>query len=264
MRKVRCDRGQPCGACVRRDESCVYERPPGRLETNQYAAEDRLRRLEATVKQLMQVQSVSSSVETSLDGAHVAQSLQASSPTLTQNLPGFSQQLRGEGSYVGSTHWSAVLDDIHGLKEILHSSGTREPDEPVAFEPFYSADELIFGTPRYYSISQVIERFLPRKVEVDRFLSLYFRGETFIIPFVHTYSFQRQYKEFWTDIENVNPLWLSMLFSICCLASMIGENEISQEELATRRSALHTAAGQCLVLGEYHRPQQFVLEALAM
>jgi len=37
-----------------------------------------------------------------------------------------------------------------------------------------------------------------------------------------------------------------------------------KSDFAAGHSSLHTAAGQCLVLGEYHRPQKYAPEALAM
>lgn len=292
-RKVRCDRGHPCSSCVKRDEadSCIYERlpvalalPSPKTEINRQAAEDRLSRLEATVKDLMQTTQTSSSASASASARLSHSSGHSSFSPNVPNAVGHSEPLPEIPSenieqqrhqpqdsketrdigYVGATHWSAILDDIHGLKEILESTRT-EPDEHIsAFEPAYLGAEIIFGTSHNYDIQHMITHFLPSRVEVDRFLSLYFRGETFIVPFVHSFQFQRQYNEFWLNKEIVDPLWLSMLFSICCLASLQGENQYSQDELVTRRSVLHEAAGMCLVLGEYYKPQPFALEALAM
>ena len=41
----------------------------------------------------------------------------------------------GNTRYVGSTHWSAVLDDIQELKAVLGSSAdVQEDEEPIAPE----------------------------------------------------------------------------------------------------------------------------------
>jgi hypothetical protein len=89
-----------------------------------------------------------------------------------------------------------------------------------------------------------------------------------MVPFVHAAHFQRQYRDFWADTASVNPLWLSILFSICDMASLIaGANNryrFTKSDFVAGHSTLHTAAGQCLVLGEYHRPQKYAVEALAM
>jgi hypothetical protein len=113
----------------------------------------------------------------------------------------------------------------------------------------------------------IISQYLPPKIEVDRLLAVYFQGETFIIPFIHIFQFQRQYRAFWEDPIVSNPLWLSMLFSICSAASMVrgtvGIAPTTQDTFA-EVSHFQDAAGKCLVKGEYHRPQRYVLEALTL
>ena len=64
------------------------------------------------------------------------------------------------------------------------------------------------------------------------------------------------------------PVWLSILFSICYMSSEARKvTEPSAPPLKQSFSGnafLHTAAGQCLVLGEFNRPQEMTVEALAM
>ena len=175
-------------------------------------------------------------------------------------------------TYVGSTHWSAILDDIQELKVALSSAslGLETIERPIistASVIFGSQRELIFGSPDDYSLEQIISEYLPPKLEVDRLLSIYFQGETFIIPFIHTYQFQRQYRDFWADTTAVNPLWVSTLFSICCIANLIkaGQSQAPPGSLfSSSISTLHTAAAKCLVLGEYYRPQLQAVEAFAL
>ncbi|KAK4942056.1 hypothetical protein LTR10_018092 [Elasticomyces elasticus] len=174
-----------------------------------------------------------------------------------------------EGRYVGSTHWSAILDDIHELKAVLGAPlAEQDNDDPVVLDAPVITDDIIFGDSTNYSLTNILTQYLPPRIEVDRAISLYFRGETFIVPFIHTYQFQRQYQAFWADISNVDPLWLSSLFSLCYIATLIGSatgaERSSQEDLITRQFRLHTAAAQSLVLGKYHRPQPFAVEALAL
>lgn len=174
-----------------------------------------------------------------------------------------------ETRYVGFTHWSGILDDINELKVVLGESvDLQGPPESDSLEALVIDSELIFGLPSDYSLPQIISQRLPLKVEIDRSLSLYFQGESFIIPFIHTAHFQRQYREFWADPTKVNPLWLSMLLSICCMASLIRgateSNKSALEDMLTESYKFHALAGQCLVLGEYHKPQQFVAEALTL
>ncbi|KAK9233868.1 hypothetical protein V1525DRAFT_453001 [Lipomyces kononenkoae] len=135
--------------------------------------------------------------------------------------------------YVGSTHWSAILDDIHELKIVLGGHvDVQEAQKTDSPEAYALDSELIFGSSNSYSLQQ------------------------------------RQYRDFWADTASVKPLWLSILFSICCLASLIrgatDSNDPPQNDLVSESSKFHTAAGQCLVIGEYHRSQQLAVEALAI
>jgi hypothetical protein len=272
--KLRCDRGQPCGSCVKKDEaaSCSYQRlplPVSRIEVSRnVTAEDRLLHLESTVKKFIQSQAVKSG-SNGIYAEHVA--LPEGHDAATKAVDELPGDQTGNTRYVGSTHWSAVLDDIQELKAVLGSSAdVQEDEEPTASEFPVLRGELIFGLPNTYSLQQIMSQYLPSRVEVDRLLSTYFQSQVYMAPFIHAYHFQRQYREFWDDTANVNPLWLSILFSICYMSSLIGEasnsssNDSSKNDLANRLSLLHTAAGQCLVLGEYHRPQKFTVEALGL
>lgn len=175
-----------------------------------------------------------------------------------------------EGRYVGSTHWSAILDDIHELKTAVARREESPEPSPGTLSPPPGSNKatIIFGLPSDYPLEQVMDQHLPSKVEVDRLVAIYFQGESFIIPFIHTLQFQRQYRVFWDDPNHVNPLWLSMLFSICSVSTLIrgtvGISPTSKEDVITEACQFLTASGKCLVRGEYHRPQPLVLEALIM
>ncbi|TVY73505.1 Fusarisetin A cluster transcription factor fsa6 [Lachnellula suecica] len=241
------------------ESSKVTKRPRESLTVNNREAEDRLAHLESLVKNLMQERVGAPAQPLTPQDTHLDPEATVVQPRKGQN---------DNGSYVGSTHWSAVLDDIQELRTVL--SGSAEAPEPEAYvaskRPAINS-ELIFGSFNAYSVQSFISEYLPPKVQVDRYLSTYFRGTTFIVPFIHTYHFQRQYQKLWADTTSVNPLWLSILFSICYMASLKdGENRqySSVQSGLPGRPAFHSAAAKCLVLGEYHRPQEFAVEALAM
>ncbi|RMZ39935.1 short chain dehydrogenase [Aspergillus flavus] len=263
--KLRCDRGQPCSSCIRRHESdaCSYRQRSGpTVNSGDHSTiESRLTHLESLLNALMRNKELPSEHE-------------VVPPDLSRcSVDAATIQSQGDSvddtAYVGSTHWSAILDDIHELQVALSGSidsqGVNKLATPGA--PTLGT-ELIFGLPHIYSLQQVISRYLPSKLDIDRYLSWYFQGETFVIPFIHTYHFQRQYREFWADPTKVDPLWLSILFSICCLSSLTretaGPGRPLQRDALPESPKFHTAAGQCLVIGEYHRPQKLAIEALAV
>jgi hypothetical protein len=230
-------------------------------------AEDRLLHLESMVKRLMQNQE-------SAQSNNREPSVQIESAQGRPSRPIVAaDELQGEHEehtrYVGSTHWSAILDDIHELKVVLGNSDDAGGEDILATLEAPSIDkELIFGLPKSYSLRQIISQYLPSKLDMDRLLSIYFQGEAYIVPFIHSHQFQRQYREFWKETTSVNPLWLSILFSVGYTASVIGAStssyHSSQNNHSSGQSTLHTAAGRCLVLGEYHRPQQWAVQALAL
>ncbi|KAJ5733363.1 hypothetical protein N7493_002149 [Penicillium malachiteum] len=231
--KLRCDRQQLCGSCIRRDEGelCSYQRP--QVHSHPTTTEDRLAHLESLVKELHVLHSEPGPTDN--DGVAGNDSL--ADPQIPDHTPidSFDKTL-----YVGSTHWSAILDDIHELKAALNRQvDPQAVGESTAIDSSAPYNEsIIFGSTESYSLKRNLSQYLPPKEEMDRFLAVYFRGERFIIPFIHTFQFQRQYQAFWGDPIETNPLWLSILFSI--------------------------SAGKSLVKGEYHRPQPLVLEALTI
>ena len=273
--KLKCDRNMPCTSCVKRNDvvNCTYPHPPGsKLDGNtrgnrQAVAEDRILHLELLVKQLMDKQTLA---QTNIVGAPAQP---ATPPAMvTDSVPDSQEQQLGASTYVGSTHWSAILDDIQELKVVLGSAsrGLETVEGPLASTAGAVAGdhrELVFGSADNYSLEEVLSDYLPPKLEVDRLLSIYFHGETFIIPCIHTFQFQRQYREFWADTTTASPLWVSTLFSICCIANLIkaGQNQAASGSPHTSTiSKWHKAAAQCLVLGDYYRPQPQAVEAFAL
>jgi hypothetical protein len=263
--KLRCDRKQPCSSCYKRDEDalCSYENTivSSTSTGKNNVAEDRLLHLESLVQQLIGSQGTEKLAEAS------GNSTKASSKQLNVTLKDDSAIT----TYVGSTHWSAILQDIHALKVAAGTAAVLDASEkstPLTEVVDLQSSDVIFGSSGNYSVQQIISQYLPEKIEVDRFLAAYFSAKTYIAPFIHTYQFQRQYRKFWEDVTKVNPLWLSMLFSICYFSSrfVVSPDSVQNPSTTTVKSyyGFHSAAGKCLVLGKYHRPQKYTLEALLM
>lgn len=266
--KLRCDRAHPCSNCVRRNEGsiCSYDRgDSSRPEGGRnFAAEDRLAHLESMVKELMESQRTAQS--------SVGSEKKVTRPGEFVQKPPRAQEISHENTnntrYVGSTHWSAILEDINELRTVLDEPGyTKYAEYAAVSEAPTTEKEVIFGSSTNYSLQEIISQDMPSRIEADRLIATYFQGETYIVLFVHAQQFQRQYRDFWKDTSNVNPLWLSMLFSICYMATLIAgassPTESAKDELARKSLNLHSAAGKCLVVGEYHRPQKYAVEALA-
>ena len=88
--------------------------------------------------------------------------------------------------YVGSTHWSAMLDDIRELKTVLENHLSNDiTSKLAAIDPASYKHETLFGSPRHYSLADIIDQWLPEKSQLDRYIGAHFSGEHVIIPFIH-------------------------------------------------------------------------------
>jgi hypothetical protein len=175
-----------------------------------------------------------------------------------------------ESRYVGSTHWSAILENLQELKSAL-GGGIDAGDQPPSTEldePEDVETDSLFGPTSHLSITQILAQALPPRLQVDRRLSTYFNSRYLVIPIIHTQQFQRQYEQFWRAPLDTPPLWISILFSICCLSARLSEAigsepNTPEDQVSPRVSFLH-AAGQCLRLGGFTRPKRYVVEALGL
>ena len=256
-RKLKCDRCAPCGSCVKRGDntSCTYQRFTKGLRSERerrLQAESRLEHLEDLVKHLAQ-QDVTSPPQplcipqVPVGGGDFRSGNQASA------TPGL--------LYNGSTHWSAMLDDIEELKYAIipDEAESQGEDSPEASSDL--AIKLVLGPVAPLPLHEILTRYLPAKQESDSLVAAYFRSAGIAAPFIHASSFQRQYKRFWENHQQVSGLWISLLFSIYHIASntltAIKENLQLEERY-------NIASASCLALGEYFRPQQYAVESLLL
>lgn len=268
--KTRCDRKRPCSNCSIRSEedACRYLQCDG-LTISQGLrndAEERLSRLEFALKELVENQALQDTTQHLNQLSTAPQSVPSTDSDVSTGL---SKKESENPTYVGSTHWSTILDDISQLRETL--GGFSEIDEGDINDPSSTmmlGEEPIFGASNGFDAARIISEFLPSTIEVDRFLANYFHKETFILPIIHTHQFNRQYQQFRTVQAGANPIWLSILFSICYLASYTGEQpynyQLARDDSVALCSSLRLAAGLCLVAGRYHRPQKYSVEALIL
>lgn len=158
-----------------------------------------------------------------------------------------------------------IMDSIHQLRLELQNTHDQSEVETSTANSQYIDDECIFGLPTSYSKNAILSQFMPPAQVADQLLETYFGGETFIQPFIHAQSFQRQYRDFKAEqFFPAPPLWLSTLFSIFSISSMISGALHPDYNASAQSSLFRTAAGQCLVLGKYHDTQRDAPEALLL
>lgn len=267
--KLKCDRGHPCETCVRQsnEAACTYDRTSKTPHDNgdgNSESQDKLLHIEQLVRQMIESEGV---------GSRRTESPAITSTQIDRTPPspgaeGHLQQSSLPSRYTGSTHWTAILDNIQELRAAMHVVPSAYTDSEDLVNVGVADGEPLFGSSRLCSMQQILSNSLPPKVQVDRRLSAFFNAKILVIPYIHVPQFQRQYQKFWADPLGASPLWVSMLFSLCCMAATISEATSSgtckSEGQPNARTGFLEAAAQCLVLGEFSRPQCHVVEALAL
>jgi len=117
--------------------------------------------------------------------------------------------------------------------------------------------DIIFG-PTEKVLARDIPKALPSRQIADRIVSTYFNAKYVVVPFIHTHQFRRQYEAFWKDPASSNLLWISILFSIMAVGTIISKSGVQESSLYINLSARY------LVSGHYHKAAEFSVEALAM
>ncbi|KAL3455475.1 hypothetical protein BJX64DRAFT_297519 [Aspergillus heterothallicus] len=128
--------------------------------------------------------------------------------------------------------------------------------------------ELLHGLREGTSLKRMLAS-VPSKPEVDRLVSKYFNSLDLAVWVTHPPTFQEEYDRFWEDHSGVSPNWLSMLFSVLCLATdlLLQPNEplpLEKCEEQKRVSIFRRCSAQCLLLGDYTRPSTYTAEALLL
>ncbi|RBQ82925.1 hypothetical protein VDGD_20997 [Verticillium dahliae] len=117
--KLKCDRSSPCGQCIRkgRPEACQYAPKPQRRKPNQSMA-SRLKRLEGMVRSMLEDGDVV--VDPSRGPAEAAPPLPPS-VRVAEGLRASGQVVHGErgSTYIGATHFMAMLEDVSWLPLLL-------------------------------------------------------------------------------------------------------------------------------------------------
>lgn len=251
----------PCTSCARRHDeaSCTYQRLVNGLESERerrLQAEARLEHLERLVQQLSQHGDGSAPHGNTTSHPVADQDKNREQSSIEPGAFAFDKSV-----FNGSSHWSAMLEDIQGLRSaIVPSPATTSDDEIIGYEENTGAS-LILGSAVPLPLQEVLVQYLPPRQEADRLTAAYFRSRGVCAPFIHASYFRRLYQEFWRDPLRSPVLWTSILFSICHIANntlTLGEENMYPD------NRYNVASAHCLALGEYFRPKPFSLESLLL
>ncbi|CAK7197681.1 hypothetical protein SEUCBS139899_000329 [Sporothrix eucalyptigena] len=317
--KLKCDREQPCGNCLKKDRTdlCEYAPRPKKPAKPAKGMAARLRRLEGMLREMMDDDSAAAAMSSfgvssaellagkanggdggPTDGAPSLMSVLTeaeaegydgtgkpipTTATTTANgaQPAPAPQGRGKGrvvrgeratTYVGATHFMAMLDDIEDLKAYFEDPQNAADDEWQDVSPEAdSPEQLMLGGQQPRTKADLLALMPPRNV-VDRLIVRYFGSNTPTQHTVHRPSFSRQYKEFWQDQANADTDFMAVLFIILALGvhfstySAPHELELDGTGLtpAERYRLYRAAASAALALTRFSNPSLNTIRALLM
>ncbi|EME87634.1 uncharacterized protein MYCFIDRAFT_28434, partial [Pseudocercospora fijiensis CIRAD86] len=262
--KLRCNRSHDpaCDQCLKRDRqsACVYVPPPAKQKPTQNV-KGRIRQLENLVVDLMNQQN-----QNGTDGKsdQENQNARRESSNTTSDVDGATKpfgQMRiskNEISYVGETHWQAILHGISELKRDLGDEAEENEGEDAA--------EHQHPAPAH--VQQLIDS-VPEKKVADRLLSLWFNSPDPFKPIIHAPTFQDEYRRFWRDPKDTPTMWLGLFYAILSLAASFGLRDIDPASEPAQRilkqvNQYHTLSASAAVLGDFTKPKQYTVECLIL
>ncbi|KAF7714820.1 Fungal Zn(2)-Cys(6) binuclear cluster domain-containing protein [Penicillium ucsense] len=273
-KKLRCDRIFPCTNCQRRGEAekCAYVGPGPQSKARHERSspkviQDRLQHLENLVMSLAQKNSGDSGV----NAMDADQSLLTPDQFETNDSPPDSGTLlvkNEEISYIDSSDWRAILQEIHGVREhFLDNEVSDEEDSEEALGAGPSP-ALLLGMARPITKDEVLAD-IPSRSVADRLVSKFLKSAEPALVALHVPTFQREYEEFWHDPYSKPFTWIALLFDVFALSiSWIyrGEQALSSDLVnsAARWDLYRTRAAQCLVKANYLVPGRYKCEALLL
>lgn len=313
-----------CDQCIKRsrETSCLYVPPPVKNKPAQNV-KGRIRQLENLVVDLMtqsqqqkQVASRSSgdgerrlsNGDPSSAGSRASQPFsQPTPPSDNDTSPRYSEQSqqapgntddvesatrplgqmkisKDEISYVGESHWGAILNSISDLKRDI---GEEEDEEEIQDSPEQSVNSwgsitsaggqphastglgFLLGDGNPAITREELLNSIPEKRVADRLLSLWFNSPDPFKPIIHAPTFQDEYKRFWRNPKDTPTMWLGLLYAILSLAASFGlrDNDpqsSSAQAILTDVNKYHTLSAGAAVLADFTKPKAYTLECLIL
>ncbi|KAL4873572.1 hypothetical protein BDV12DRAFT_182350 [Aspergillus spectabilis] len=245
QKKLRCDRLRPCSSCVKRGLDCAYlsPAPPSRNPPTRSTKQlnQRIRELEKLVNVL------GGSAKSPRQEHEVDQQPGIIDNVITSSL-GKLQVGETSTSYVSGSHWAALQHSIAEIKECL------DADDSHSQTPNDDGPALLLGLCPLGEKEDFLA-LVPAKPVADRLVSRFFS------------SMEPGYNQFWVQPQDVTLTWLSMLFSMLCLAIHLHQRTIGEPpdpigDPKAACNAFRLNAAYCLIKDRYTTPSKYSIEAL--
>ncbi|KAL4780092.1 hypothetical protein BJX76DRAFT_339132 [Aspergillus varians] len=199
QRKIKCDRQQPCGNCVRAESQCVYPAGLGRAPKRPRKAVEarllaQLSRLESMVKR-MEGESPETGVSTAVDAVDERK------PEVAQR---FGRLVIDDmhSCYVSSAPWTQLGDEIEELRDLLHhpSSDEDEDQPPVSAPEGPGLNGAIMG------FRALAHSLYPYHPQVPHAVALFEIFKTNVAPVVCVFHMPTLERMFWDAIASMDTV----------------------------------------------------------
>lgn len=188
-------------------------------------------------------------------------------------------------SYVGESHWGAILSSISELKQEVGGDGDDDdegdqPEHPLRGHANNTGDRspqdvaphaatglsFLLGSSVNVTKDQLIAS-IPEKRVADRLLSLWFNSPDPFKPIVHAPTFQDEYRRFRRSPKETPVMWLGLTFAIFSQSASFGLRDIDMDTLQAQQiladvHKYHSLAASAAVLADFTKPKEYTLECL--
>ena len=186
------------------------------------------------------------------------------SPSALTNSAGCFSVDGSQSSYVDGTHWTAIIDSIADLREIVTNGG--EPmNVDMQHRSIWEQPDLVLGGQFPADERAAILAALPTKPVADRLVAKFFSAVEVASLLIHGPTFLRDYEAFWVNHTGSSIVWIGLLFAMLCLAKQYvpaeeGGHDVLPLEICTlREKVIH-----CLIQGDYVKTGPNVIETLLL
>ncbi|KAI1138774.1 fungal-specific transcription factor domain-containing protein [Hypoxylon sp. FL0543] len=255
--KLKCDRATPCGQCLRKGkpDGCLYA-PRREKEKPAKSMAARLKRLEGMVRGMIDTDGIGPSSD-----RKTAQE---------QTARGLLVQGQKAQTFIGGTHFMAMLEDIEDLKSYFEEN---DEDGDEIYDPYENtgpAELMMFsrGVPKNKDELLAI---LPEQNVVLRLMNRYFNSNSPSQHIIHVPTFLKEYSEFCKDPHGAPLHWIALLYMILALGvfftSFSAPHELESDSpvpAMDRFKQYRGAAGWALIWGKYSQPGPYTLQAFLL
>ncbi|KAL2059930.1 hypothetical protein VTL71DRAFT_10085, partial [Oculimacula yallundae] len=265
--KLKCDRKQPCSQCIKRGKisQCTLPQQMARRKP-EVSMQNRLKHLESLVKDVMGGQTPLSAPGCMEGGSESGSSILMGSRTPSESETRAPQheeapsmypsgnvmlQANEKPTYVGATHWAAILEDIEEVKSYFEDAEEANDEDKI----------LQWKQSQFTNYAPAI---LPKSGKC-----LQRNIHSGLSSCFHQLNIHPRYKRFWTEPDASSLSWLAYLYAIIIQASVaiLGCGEEFPDLRGTPMNMIHNYRECCvqgLVLSNYTKPGQYTIETICL